>query len=67
MSVDKVLSQVRNRKEAEEVVTRLLEVYSTDTAFDRALSEAQVAKQTPTSVLKRKVNNLFRSLETRRG
>ena len=62
-----VLDVVTSRKQAEEVVTKLLEVYSTSTAFDRVASEAVALKQSTREVVKRRVSNLFNSFTPYRG
>jgi hypothetical protein len=66
-TVTTLVNQVRTRKEAEEVVKQLLQNFSTDAAYGRAEGEARDIKQTVSEVFKRRVTNLFRSLETRRG
>ncbi len=66
-TVSTLVNEVRTRKEAEEVVKQLLQNFSTDAAYGRAEGEARDIKQTVGEVFKRRVTNLFRSLETRRG
>lgn len=66
-TADKLVDQVNSKVEAERVVSLLLQKFVTDAAYFRVQEEAKSIKQTPQEVWKRKINNLFRSLSTRRG
>lgn len=67
MTTEEVVNSVKTRKEAEELVVKLLQKFTTDAAYDKVYVEARDIKQAPREVWKRRVTNLFRSLETRRG
>lgn len=67
MSLQELVNTVKTRKEAEFVVSELLQKFTTDAAYDKVFVEATQIKQSPREVWKRRVTNLFRSLETRRG
>jgi hypothetical protein len=66
-ATNELVNRVSTREEAEKIVRVLLNKFTTDAAYDSVISEAKQIKQRPEVVLKRKVNNLFRSLSTRRG
>jgi hypothetical protein len=67
MSLQDLVNNVKTRKEAELVVSELLQKFTTNAAYDKVFFEARDIKQAPREVWKRRVTNLFRSLETRRG
>lgn len=65
-TVSNLVSQVRTREEAEQVVRSLLLEWTTDVAFERVKEEGYLSKQSPVEVVKRVTGNLFRSFTLRR-
>jgi hypothetical protein len=63
--VEKVLGSVKTKEEAKEVISALLDKFTSQTAKQRIESQARFSKQTSRETTKRAVNNLLTHFKTR--